>query len=141
MARRKQSVFEALMEIAAMLPWWLDVVLAVVAYFALHHFAIMEIVVTGNTKDVGSALSNSIIKGAATAFQYILPVVFVAGALMSAFGRRKRNALHSQVATAAPVCPQCGSAMIMKIARKGANAGGSFWGCPQFPKCHGTRPA
>lgn len=98
MAQRKQSVLEDLTGIAALLPWWLDIVLAVIAYFVLHHFAIMEIVVTANSKGVGSALSNSILKGAATAFQYILPAVFVIGALMSAFGRSKRNALHSQVA-------------------------------------------
>ena len=43
--------------------------------------------------------------------------------------------------TEVPVCPECGSIMVLRTARKGNNAGNSFWGCPTFPKCRGTRPA
>lgn len=39
-----------------------------------------------------------------------------------------------------PLCPQCGSAMVLRTARKGANAGSQFWGCSTYPKCRGTRP-
>jgi restriction system protein len=38
-----------------------------------------------------------------------------------------------------PVCPRCGSEMVMRTARQGANAGQSFWGCPKFPECRGIR--
>jgi len=38
---------------------------------------------------------------------------------------------------AAPSCPKCGSPMVMRTARKGANAGGQFWGCPKYPACKG----
>lgn len=38
---------------------------------------------------------------------------------------------------AAPACPKCGSPMVMRTARKGANAGGQFWGCPRYPECRG----
>jgi ATP-dependent DNA helicase RecQ len=31
--------------------------------------------------------------------------------------------------------------MQLRIARKGRNAGGKFWGCTGYPKCHGTRDA
>jgi restriction system protein len=41
----------------------------------------------------------------------------------------------------APVCPRCGSEMVMRKARQGARAGQSFWGCPRFPECRGMRPA
>lgn len=40
---------------------------------------------------------------------------------------------------AAPACPQCGNTMILRTARKGQHAGSQFWGCPQYPRCHGTR--
>lgn len=40
----------------------------------------------------------------------------------------------------APVCPRCGSEMVMRKAPQGANVGQSFWGCPKFPECRGTRP-
>ena len=38
-------------------------------------------------------------------------------------------------------CPQCGAGMVMRTARKGANAGGIFWGCSNFPSCRGVRQA
>ncbi len=43
------------------------------------------------------------------------------------------------VEIAAPMCPRCGSGMVRRTARKGANAGGDFWGCSTFPQCRGTR--
>lgn len=39
-----------------------------------------------------------------------------------------------------PSCPQCGSSMVKRTARKGGNAGGEFWGCSKFPTCRGVRP-
>jgi DNA-binding helix-hairpin-helix protein with protein kinase domain len=36
-------------------------------------------------------------------------------------------------------CPRCGSAMIKRVARRGRNAGGYFWGCRRYPSCKGTR--
>lgn len=38
-----------------------------------------------------------------------------------------------------PICPQCGSGMVKRTARKGSNAGGEFWGCSNFPTCKGVR--
>jgi restriction system protein len=37
-------------------------------------------------------------------------------------------------------CPRCGSAMVRRVAKQGASAGGAFWGCSRFPACRGTRP-
>ncbi len=39
----------------------------------------------------------------------------------------------------APVCPVCGKAMAMRMARKGARAGTPFWGCTGYPGCKGLR--
>ena len=36
-----------------------------------------------------------------------------------------------------PACPYCGNQMIRRTAGHGANQGNTFWGCPNFPKCHG----
>lgn len=38
-----------------------------------------------------------------------------------------------------PQCPQCGSGMVLRTARKGPNAGSRFWGCTDYPRCRGTR--
>jgi len=34
-------------------------------------------------------------------------------------------------------CPKCGSAMVLRKAKKSPNAGNQFWGCSAFPKCRG----
>lgn len=39
----------------------------------------------------------------------------------------------------APNCPTCQATMVRRMAKKGANAGSEFWGCPKFPVCRGTR--
>ena len=41
-------------------------------------------------------------------------------------------------APTAPLCPKCGSVMVMRKATKGSHAGEAFWGCPKFPKCRGV---
>ena len=45
------------------------------------------------------------------------------------------------VSTAATTCPRCGSAMTIRIAKRGANAGLSFYGCTRYPACEGILPA
>jgi very-short-patch-repair endonuclease len=37
-----------------------------------------------------------------------------------------------------PICPKCGEAMVERVASRGANKGGKFWGCPNYPDCRGT---
>jgi restriction system protein len=41
-------------------------------------------------------------------------------------------------APSSPVCPRCGGSMVRRIAKRGSNAGGRFWGCSNFPKCSGV---
>lgn len=43
-----------------------------------------------------------------------------------------------QTVEAEPLCPVCNHAMIKRIARKGKNAGHTFWGCSQYPNCRGV---
>jgi restriction system protein len=38
-----------------------------------------------------------------------------------------------------PNCPMCNTPMKIREARRGPNIGERFWGCPNFPKCRGTR--
>jgi restriction system protein len=52
-------------------------------------------------------------------------------------GRRKTFA--AAPASTPPACPSCGAAMVERIAKRGANSGSRFWGCPAYPKCRGTR--
>jgi len=56
-------------------------------------------------------------------------------------GRMAATTKHSQLERLKPDCPQCGSEMVERTAKKGPNVGSKFWGCPNFPKCRGTRDA
>jgi hypothetical protein len=38
-----------------------------------------------------------------------------------------------------PICPKCGTKMILRTAKKGKSAGSQFWGCCNFPKCKVTK--
>jgi hypothetical protein len=39
-----------------------------------------------------------------------------------------------------PLCPNCGSPMVLRVvAKEGPQKGKHFWGCPNYPKCHGMR--
>jgi restriction system protein len=50
--------------------------------------------------------------------------------------------------TAAPVvaasrtrtCPECGKQLVLRMAKRGRNAGGEFWGCTGYPDCRHTEP-
>ena len=54
------------------------------------------------------------------------------GAPVSPAGAATSAPAHPQ-----PVCPKCGSPMVLRTARSGSNAGKQFWGCPRFPACRG----
>jgi restriction system protein len=38
-----------------------------------------------------------------------------------------------------PSCPVCGSEMVKRTARTGANTGNVFWGCSAYPRCRGAQ--
>ena len=57
-----------------------------------------------------------------------------------AFRRRGYSVVENAVdVTDVPTCPTCGSEMVGRTAKRGANAGSQFWGCSQYPRCRGTR--
>ena len=37
------------------------------------------------------------------------------------------------------LCPKCGSAMLKRTSKRGANTGKQFWGCSAFPRCRLTQ--
>ena len=42
---------------------------------------------------------------------------------------------HDKVLSPSNSCPKCGGHFVERVAKKGRNAGNSFWGCSNFPKC------
>lgn len=39
-----------------------------------------------------------------------------------------------------PLCPKCGSELVLRTAKRGENAGNQFWGCSAYPACRATKP-
>ncbi len=90
----------------------------------------------------------------------VLPIVFlimVLGLVLTFVAKRVENALvqfirgrrsfrnsrkiaahkipeHAGVIEA-PACPQCGSKMVLREAKRGTHVGQSFWGCSRYPAC------
>lgn len=53
--------------------------------------------------------------------------------------RVKKSPRHTFPPDGPPACPRCGSAMVLRTAKKGPNPGRSFYGCSDYPNCQGTR--
>jgi len=76
-----------------MLPWWVGVVLAAVFYVVLHSVATQPVKATVQPGQAGAFAAQHIWRGFATVGQYILPLICLAGAGLSAWRRRERRTL------------------------------------------------
>jgi len=165
MARRsKGGLAEDLFSLAASLPWWAGVVMAIVSYAVLHRFAVAEVTTNIAPGQAGQMVVGQLVKTLATWGQYIVPLLLLGGAAASAIGRWKRQGLVAEVAGSADgaalrsmswrdfellvgeafrmrgyTVTETGGAMVKRVAKQGANVGNSFWGCAMYPKCRGVR--
>lgn len=99
MARRKKTgPAEDLMDLVAMMPWWAGVAIALVSYLWLHSFAGREVVVGTTPGQINAAILPAMLKALAGVGQYILPLICLFGAVISAVRRTKRKALITYVA-------------------------------------------
>ena len=96
MARKKQSVLEDVMDIAAHLPWQAGIGLAMLAYLVLHYLA-MRSAMTMNPvelkamgKTVGDGVVHGVIGMLAGILQYLVPFALLLGAMVS-FWRGRRD--------------------------------------------------
>jgi len=86
------------MDLVAMLPWWAGVILAALSYLLLHQVANQQIGAGVQPSQVGAMLTQTLWKSLATVGQYVLPLLCLAGAAMSAWRRKERNDLVVDVA-------------------------------------------
>ncbi|WP_436297935.1 restriction endonuclease [Variovorax sp. LjRoot175] len=93
MGRKRSGGAEDVVDVLAMLPWWVGAVLAVVTYWLLHRYAVAPI-----GADPRAMASAAVMKGLATAGQYLVPGLCLAGAALSALRRWQRKGLADQVA-------------------------------------------
>lgn len=99
MARRKKSSpVEDLIELVSMLPWWAGVALALLSYLLLHQVAAQPLTAAAQPGQVSTMVTQGLWKGLVSAGQYILPVICLAAAGMSAWRRKVRMSLVTDVA-------------------------------------------
>lgn len=89
--RKKEGPVEAFVQIAGMLPWWVGVALAIVSYLVLHAYASAPLPNPANVKVGPQMLVGAVFRGVATAGQYLLPLFFLAGAVVSAMARARKQ--------------------------------------------------
>ena len=99
MSRKNASNLPALLLAASKLPWWLGIILAVASGLYLHSVAIEPLPTYAGTRQLSPMLINTVFKSMATFGQVLLPMIFLGGALVSFFGRRKRRNLLDTAAT------------------------------------------
>jgi len=95
--KKKQSPFEDLIDIAAMLPWWAGVLVALITYFVLHNFATAVVAPPASLGQMSDMVANQLGKTLAMIGQYLIPLAFLIGAGVSAYSRHKRATLFADV--------------------------------------------
>jgi len=85
------------MDLVAMLPWWAGVALAAISYLVLHRIAGQEVVAATKLGEMGTMVTQTLWKTLATFGQYLLPLICVAGAGISAWRRQARRKLIADV--------------------------------------------
>ena len=53
---------------------------------------------------------------------------------------QSRSEVRDKTVENGPACPDCSKPMRQRIAQHGKNTGNQFWGCSDYPNCHGVRP-
>jgi restriction system protein len=99
MARRKKtSPAEDVIDLVSLLPWWAGVLLAALVYLLLHGIAAKPLVVVTQPGQVPLMITDTLWKSLASVGQYLAPMLFLAGAVLSAVRRKRRANLVVDVA-------------------------------------------
>ena len=99
--RKKANAGDDWVELVALLPWWVGVLLALVSYFVLQSIASQTVAAPAQPGQIGTMVTQSIWKSFATVGQYLVPFICLLGAGTSAWRRRERNNLVKDVAGSA----------------------------------------
>lgn len=98
--RRKTTPFEDLIHLASLLPWWLALALAPLAWLLLHGYASRPPVLPSDPRLMAEVMTGSVFRALAALGQYLLPLALVGGAGASLLGRWRRRRLLATAAAA-----------------------------------------
>lgn len=96
--RKKSSAAEDIVDLVAMLPWWVDVVLALGFYLWLQKVATTPALLVTQPGQLGRSAVALFWQQLALYGQYILPLLSLAGAGLSAWRRHARRKLAAETA-------------------------------------------
>ena len=98
--RRRTSTFEDLISLAALLPWWVSLLIALVSWFLLRDFAASTPPAMTHPSQFSTAMTGTVLRSLAMAGQFLIPSAFVFGAVGSILSRSKRKKIFKDVAEA-----------------------------------------
>lgn len=99
MARKKTSPFEDIIMIASKLPWWAGLALAVISYLVLHAIASRPLMPPATAPgQLGDAMARGLFTTMAMFGQFVLPIAFGFGALLSGITALRQKKLYDKVA-------------------------------------------
>jgi restriction system protein len=90
LVNRKQNGLEAFVDLIALAPWWAGVSLAVVSYFVLGSFAHVAPAAVKSMDEMPTLMAISYLKGLAHLGQFLVPVLCLIAAILSAIARKSR---------------------------------------------------
>lgn len=96
--RDRRGGVDELLAIASKLPWWVSLLIALVSFLILNAIASQEIDTTPVDGNIGAVAAKGLYSTLASIGQYIVPLIFVFGAVVSGIAQRKRMALVDRVA-------------------------------------------
>lgn len=106
MPRRKTSPGEDFIEAVSRFPWWVGIGLAIVSYLILHWIVGWPVVQPTGLQGVAAVAGQSLIRVFAGIAQYLLPILFLGGAAVSAIAQAKKRSDRGKIVwpdTPAPV--------------------------------------
>jgi restriction system protein len=97
-SRKRQSPFEDLVDLIAIVPWWIGALLAVVSFLILHNLAAIKVTDSMKPGEIENFVVKQLWVTLALFGQLVLPAAFLTGAVISAIKNRKRRMLISKAA-------------------------------------------
>ena len=97
--KQRTTLVEDLFALVSLLPWWLGVILAFASYIGLHIFALPDPPTPVNAHNASAFAVRAILKALAAVGQYLVPLICLAAAAMSAW-RGKRLPMQNAITVA-----------------------------------------
>lgn len=93
---RKHSNFEFFVDAASLIPWWVNISLALGSYVVMHYIATLQAPIVKSGAEFSLKIWQIGMISFSTALQYILPAIILTGAVVSAIKRKHRDHLVTQ---------------------------------------------